>query len=97
MDANADAASDEELRQGLKDAKANLKEAIVELQAAKRRLRREEHAGRRTLLLLAVTALVLLFNPATGPATRRRLSGRIGNCCRTVSYTHLTLPTNREV
>ena len=32
-----------------------------------------------------------------GPIVKVRLQGACGSCPSTVSYTHLTLPTNREV
>ena len=52
----------------------NLRTAISELRLAANRLqgRRESHGGRKFLLLVGVIA-GLLFNPLTGPETRRWL------------------------
>ena len=61
-----------------KEMQENLKEAIDELRTAARRLQgKEEHTGRNTMLLLVGIALGILFNPATGPATRRWLSDKV--------------------
>jgi hypothetical protein len=61
-----------------KEMQENLKEAIDELRTAARRLQgKEEHTGRNTMLLLVGIALGILFNPATGPATRRWLSDKL--------------------
>ena len=61
-----------------KEMQENLKEAIDELRTAARRLQgKEEHTGRNTMLLLVGIALGVLFNPATGPATRRWLSDKL--------------------
>ena len=51
----------------------NLRTAISELRLAANRLQgRESHGGRKLLLLVGVVAGVL-FNPVTGPETRRWL------------------------
>ena len=61
-----------------KEMQDNLKDAIDELRTAARRLQgKEEHTGRNTMLLLTGITLGILFNPATGPATRRWLSDRL--------------------
>jgi hypothetical protein len=56
----------------------NLRTAIAELRQAAGRLqgRRESHAG-RTFLLLVGLAVGLLFNPITGPETRRWLKDKL--------------------
>ena len=56
----------------------NLRTAIGELRQAAGRLqgRREAHGGRK-LLLLAVAIVGLLFNPVTGPETRRWLKDKL--------------------
>jgi hypothetical protein len=53
----------------------NLRTAIGELRQAASRLqgRRESHGGGRKLLLLVGIVVGLLFNPVTGPETRRWL------------------------
>ena len=61
-----------------KEMQDNLKDAIDELRTAARRLQgKEEHTGRNTMLLLTGITLGILFNPATGPATRRWLSDKL--------------------
>ena len=59
---------------GDEDIHDNLRTAISELRLAANRLqgRRESHGGRKLLLLVGVVAGVL-FNPVTGPETRRWL------------------------
>ena len=56
------------------DVQDNLRTAIAELRQAANRLqgRRENHSGRKLLLLAGVVA-GLLYNPVTGPETRRWL------------------------
>jgi gas vesicle protein len=65
-------ATDEEIRDKLKDAIEDLRNAADRLQG------RKEHTGRNTTLLVAGIALGLLFNPVTGPETRRWLKDLIG-------------------
>jgi hypothetical protein len=61
-----------------KEMQDNLKDAIDELRTASRRLQgKEDHSGRNTMLLMTGIALGILFNPATGPATRRWLSDKL--------------------
>ncbi len=60
------------------DIQKNLKKAVDELRTATNRLQgKEDHGGRNTMLLLAGITLGILFNPATGPATRRWLSDKL--------------------
>ena len=56
------------------DIRDKLRAAIEDLRHASERLQGKEkqaHAGRNTTLLVAGIALGLLFNPITGPETRR--------------------------
>ena len=63
---------------GDQDIQDNLRTAILELRQAANRLqgRRETHGG-RMFILLAGIAIGVLFNPITGPETRRWLKRRL--------------------
>jgi hypothetical protein len=61
-------ATDKEIQERLRDAVDELREASDRIQGKK------EHGGRNTTLLIAGIALGILFNPVTGPATRKWLS-----------------------
>jgi gas vesicle protein len=65
-------ATDEDVREKLKDAVEDLRSAADRLQGKK------EHHARHTGLLVAGIALGLLFNPVTGPETRKWLKEMIG-------------------
>jgi hypothetical protein len=58
-------ATDDEVRDKLRAAIDDLRSAADRLQGKK------EHHGRNTTLLIAGIALGILFNPVTGPETRR--------------------------
>jgi hypothetical protein len=61
-----------------KDIQDNLRSAVDDLRHAADRLRgKEEHASRNTLILFIGIAIGVLFNPVTGPATRKWISDRI--------------------
>jgi hypothetical protein len=65
-------ATDDEIREKLKDAIDDLRNAADRLQGKK------DHGGRNATLLVAGIALGILFNPVTGPETRRWLKDMIG-------------------
>jgi hypothetical protein len=61
-----------------KDIQDNLRSAVDDLRTAADRLRgKEEHGGRNTMFLLIGIAIGVLFNPITGPATRKWVSDKI--------------------
>jgi hypothetical protein len=65
-------ATDDEIREKLRDAIDDLRNAADRLQGKK------SHGGRNTTLLVAGIALGLLFNPVTGPETRKWVKDMIG-------------------
>ena len=67
----------------------NLKKAVEELRTAANRIQgKEDHSGRNTMLLLAGITLGILFNPLTGPQTRKWLMKKItGESTDDYSYT----------
>jgi hypothetical protein len=65
-------ATDAEVRDKLRDAIEDLRTAADRLQGKK------DHAGRNTTVLVAGIALGILFNPLTGPETRKWLKDLIG-------------------
>ena len=65
-------ATDEDVRDKLKDAIEDLRSAADRLQGKK------SHGGRNTTLLVAGIALGILFNPITGPETRKWVKDMIG-------------------
>jgi hypothetical protein len=61
-----------------KDLQDELRKTVQELREAGRRAQgKDSHTGRNMTLLLAGIALGLLFNPATGPDTRRWLKEQL--------------------
>jgi hypothetical protein len=60
-------ATDDEIRDKLREAVDDLRSASGRLQG------KRDHSGRNTTLLVAGIALGILFNPITGPETRRWL------------------------
>lgn len=61
-----------------KDLQDELKKAVEELRKAGERVQgRDSHTARNATLLLAGIALGVLFNPATGPDTRRWLKDKV--------------------
>jgi hypothetical protein len=61
-----------------KDIQDNLKKAIEEMRTAANRIQgKEDHSARNTMLLLAGITAGILFNPMTGPQTRKWLMDKI--------------------
>ena len=61
-----------------KDIQDNLKKALEELREASDRVQgKEDHSTRNTLLLLAGITAGILFNPMTGPQTRKWLMDKV--------------------
>ena len=61
-----------------KDIQDNLKKTLEELRKATDRIQgKEDHGARNTLLLLTGITMGILFNPMTGPQTRKWLLEKI--------------------
>jgi hypothetical protein len=61
-----------------KDIQENLRKTVEELRTAANRIQgKEDHSGRNTMILLAGITAGLLFNPMTGPQTRKWLMDKI--------------------
>jgi hypothetical protein len=61
-----------------KDIQDSLKKAVDELREASRRVQgKEDHGTRNTMLLLAGITAGILFNPMTGPQTRKWLMEKV--------------------
>ena len=69
--AAARVATDKEIQQSLRDAIDDLRDAAERVQG------KQKHGGRNSTLLLAGIVLGILFNPVTGPGTRRWLQDKI--------------------
>jgi hypothetical protein len=64
-------ATDRELQDELRSAIADLRSAADRVQG------KEDHTGRNSTLLLAGIALGILFNPISGPQTRKFISDKL--------------------
>jgi hypothetical protein len=61
-----------------KDIQEKLKDAVDELRTAANRVQgKKEHSARNATLLIGGIALGILFNPVTGPATRKWLADTV--------------------
>jgi hypothetical protein len=61
-----------------KEIQDKLREALDELRTAADRVQgKKEHSGRNATLLITGIALGILFNPVTGPATRKKLADMV--------------------
>jgi hypothetical protein len=61
-----------------KEIQENLRKTVEELRTAANRIQgKEDHSGRNTMLLLAGITAGILFNPKTGPQTRKWLMDKI--------------------
>jgi hypothetical protein len=67
----AKVATDKDIQQSLRDAIDDLRDAADRVQG------KDSHAARNGTLLLTGIALGILFNPVTGPGTRRWLQDKI--------------------
>ena len=64
-------ATDKEIQESLKSAIEDLRKASDRIQG------KESHTGRNSTLLLAGIAVGILFNPMTGPETRRWMKDKL--------------------
>ena len=69
--AAARVATDKEIQQSLRDAIDDLRDAAERVQG------KQKHGGRNSTLLLTDIVLGILFNPVTGPGTRRWLQDKV--------------------
>ena len=61
-----------------KDIQDELRSAIADLRSAADRIQgKEDHTGRNSVLLLAGIAVGVLFNPMTGPQTRKFIADKL--------------------
>jgi len=61
-----------------KDIQDELRRAIADLRSAATRVQgKKDHTGRNSLLLLAGITIGILFNPATGPQTRKFIADKL--------------------
>jgi hypothetical protein len=76
-----------------KDIQENLRKAVDELRTAADRVQgKEDHSGRNRMLLLAGITAGILFNPMTGPQTRKWLMDKITGAEDGYDYSPTTQP-----
>jgi hypothetical protein len=70
-----------------KEIQDNLRKAVDELRHAADRIQgKEDHSTRNAMLLMSGITIGILFNPMTGPATRRWLKDRVFGSGEEFSY-----------
>jgi hypothetical protein len=70
-----------------RDIQDNLRKTVDELRHAADRIQgKEERTGRNAMILLAGIAIGVLFNPVTGPATRKWIKDRVFGSSDEFSY-----------
>ncbi len=81
-----------------KEIQENLKKTVEELRTAANRIQgKEDHGARNTMLLLAGITAGILFNPMTGPQTRKWLMDKIaGESTDDYTYTPPASPPSTE-
>jgi hypothetical protein len=73
-----------------RDIQENLKKAVEELRSAADRVQgKADHTARNRMLLLAGITAGILFNPMTGPATRKWLMDKLTGAD---EYDYATVP-----
>ena len=65
-------ATDKEIQETVREVIDDLKEAAIRVQG-----KRREHSARNAMLLFTGIVLGILFNPITGPQTRKWVSDRV--------------------
>ena len=83
-------ATDDDIRDRLRDAIEDLRHASERLQG------KREHSGRNATLLVAGIALGLLFNPITGPETRRFLKDMLAGSTEGCGVRRFVLTASRS-
>ncbi len=77
-----------------KDIQDNLRRAVEELRSASDRVQgKEDHSTRNRMLLLAGITAGILFNPKTGPQTRKWLMDKVSGADDIYDYTPTTPST----
>jgi len=81
-----------------KDVQDNLRTAVDELREAADRFqgKKKDHGGRNTTLMFALITLGVLFNPMTGPGTRKWIKERIFGPSDDFSYSDGNSPSSTQ-
>jgi hypothetical protein len=70
-------ATDKEIQAELRSAIDEMRDAAKRVQGQKAKQQVTEHGGRNATLLLAGIAIGVLFNPVTGPQTRKFIADKL--------------------